>query len=125
MSIFYMIVSIVLLRRMKASQAVNKRTRSLELTTWLIIGSVICFWICVVSLVIFLFPEVSGSVPGWLAINFLGELSFVGVSMCQIMVFNPRAIKGSGSSSATGKKTGSAGDSTVANNISGAAMSEV
>lgn len=45
--------------------------------------------------------------------------------MCQIMVFNPRAIKGSGSSSATGKKTGSAGDSTVANNISGAAMSEV
>jgi hypothetical protein len=33
MSIFYMIVSIVLLRRMKASQAVNKRTRSLELVS--------------------------------------------------------------------------------------------
>jgi hypothetical protein len=74
-------------------------TKVFQQVTWLIIGSVISFWICFISVVMFLSPEVAGDIAGWLTANFLIMLSIIGVSICQILVFNPRAISSTSTSS--------------------------
>jgi hypothetical protein len=98
MCIFYLIASILILKRMKASQTVSNRANFLKRVTWLIIASVICFWIFFFCVVAFIFAAVSGTLAGWFTINFVSMLAFIGVSTCQILVFNPRSSKSSTSS---------------------------
>lgn len=105
MCIFYLIASTLLLKRMKASQTVSNKTNFLKRVTWLIIGSVVFFWLFFFCIVAFIFAEVSGSVSGWIIINIIALFALNGVSTCQILVFNPRVSKSSASSK--GKKDAS------------------
>jgi hypothetical protein len=88
-SVFYLVVAIKLLRRIRSSTVT--KMKNLKRITKLILVSVSCYGVVLLSLLLFARPTVGGTPLGWFFINMILFLSMLAVSICHILVFEPRA----------------------------------